>query len=299
MSNWPDKALDESNVDTSYLAYVRPVGRPLLWFTSGHFPPGTVSSSHKHPCVVWRGCLNGPVVFVTSRSRRTLEAGQFYLLPASEIHHWESVGDATAQTIGLLVDAKHPGRWPQGTGIVECCRKITEMVTTPQLFSTADDPEMRTTFWQAADALTLEKPCGQITVNSLLWLLLGQAVDRLEQVDVDTQHATDAAKRIRRILLEHVYDSPSVQQIARLAGMSLTNAKNVFSATYGCGIKEYLNQLKTYQSKRLLGDPSLTVEQVSFKLGFSSPAYFCRMFRARTGQSPTEFRNSLRKGCEE
>lgn len=291
---WPSKELVDSNVDTSYLAYVRSVSRPLLSFTSGHFPPGTISADHKHPCVVLHGCLNGPIVFVTKRFRKTLEAGQVYLLPPHELHHWEAVGNNVSATIGLLIDAENAGRWPRGTGLVECCQQLLRLVDTPKLFSMSNDPELRTVFWDAADILTLERPCNQITVNSILWLFLGMLVDRLEEPEATVDDWIDSAKKIRRLLLNHVYNAPTVEQIAREVSMSLTNAKKVFAATYGCGIKQYLNQLKLYQAKRLLGDPTLTVEQVSHKLAFESTAYFCRMFRARTGQTPTEFRNSLR-----
>lgn len=293
-ANWPSDDLVESNVDTSYLAHVRSVGRPLLSFTSGHFPSGTVSARHSHPCIVLHGCLNGPIELITNQFRKTLEAGQIFVLPPNEFHHWEVEGDDVSATIGLLVDAENPGRWPRGTGVVECCERLVQLVDSPKLFSMADDPELAATFWEAADILTLDEPCSQVIVNGTLWLLLGQIVSRLDRPEVNVDDWVNSAKRIRRLLLNHVYNSPSVEQIAREVGMSLTNAKKVFSATYGCGIKQYLNQLKLYQAKRLLGDPTLTVEQVSHKLAFESTAYFCRMFRARTGQSPTQFRKGLR-----
>jgi len=290
---WPPQELVDSNVDTSYLAYLRPVGRPLLQFTSGHFPEGTISSPHYHPCIVLHGCLNGPIEFVTRSFRRTLESGQFFLLPPNEIHHWESLGQETTSTVGLLVDARNPGRWPPNTGVVDLCRRLEELVDEPKLFSTARNPDLRAIFWQAVDILTLDQPCNPLTINSVLWLLLSLVADELAPRTSQPDIRGEAAKRIRRLLLTHVYDSPSVEQIAREAHMSLTQAKKVFVATYGCGIKSYLNQLKLYQAKRLLGDSRLSIDQVSKKLGFSSSAYFCRMFRSRTGQTPSEFRKTL------
>src|SRR5690606_24773019 len=121
-SSWPSRELVESNVDQEFLAFLRPVGRPLLAFTSGHFPPRTVSIPHSHPCLVMHGCLSGPITIVTPEFRQTIEAGQLYLFPAGQLHHWESVTDRTAATIGLLVDAERPGDWPEDSGVVECCR---------------------------------------------------------------------------------------------------------------------------------------------------------------------------------
>ncbi len=293
-TNWPSDELLASNVDTGYLAYLRSVARPLLQFTSGHFPPDCVSAPHRHPCIVLHGCLNGPITICTPTWHRTLEAGQFYLLPPNEQHYWKSAGTDTAATIGLLIDAENPGLWPKGSGVPQCCRRLSELVKMPQFFSTAKESNLRGVFWQAADILTLERPCNPLTINSVLWLLIAMAVDDLSVNQDETDEGTESAQKIRRILLTRVYDSPSVEEIAREVGMSLTRAKNVFAATYGCGIKAYLNQLKLYQAKRLLGDTQLTVQQIGFKLGFSSPAYFCRMFREKTGHTPSEFRSLLR-----
>jgi len=52
----------------------------------------------------------------------------------------------------------------------------------------------------------------------------------------------------------------------------------------------YFNELKIWQAKRLLCDPSMTIDQVSRKLEFSSAAYFSRAFQRHTGQTPTDFR---------
>ena len=290
---WPPQELIDSNVDTSYLVYLRQVGRPLLQFTSGHFPEGAISSPHKHPCIVLHGCLSGPIEFVTRSFRRTLESGQFFLLPPDEIHHWESAERATAATIGLLVDVRNPGTWPPNSGVVDLCHLLEQLIDEPKLFSTARNHNLRMIFWQAADILTLDRPCNPLTLNSVLWLLLSLAADELAPKPSEPGTNEETANRIRRLLLTHLYDSPSVEQIAGEAHMSLTQAKKVFVATYGCGIKTYLNQLKLYQAKRLLGDSKLSVDQVSKKLGFSSSAYFCRMFRSRTGHTPSEFRKAL------
>ena len=292
-TSWPSRELVESNVDQEYLAFFRPVGRPLLAFTSGQFPPGSVSITHSHPCLALHGCLNGPIIVVTPQFRQLIQSGQFFLFPTNQAHHWESATNRTSATIGLLVDAERPGAWPEDFGVIDCCRQLLQLVDGPKFFSTADDLELRNAFWRAADMLTDERPYRRIAVNSALWQLLALLAERLDLSAADIV-STEVAKRIRRVLLNHVHGSPSLAQIAKEAGLSLTRAKDVFSKTYGCGIKEYFSQMKLYQAQRMLGDSSLTIQQISRRLGFSSPAYFSRLFRARTGDSPQQFRQRLR-----
>ena len=73
-------------------------------------------------------------------------------------------------------------------------------------------------------------------------------------------------------------------------GVSPTRAKEAFRKAFGCGIVAYQNELKIWQAKRLLCDLSLTVDEVSARLGFSSHSYFSQVFLQHTGETPTEFR---------
>ncbi len=43
---------------------------------------------------------------------------------------------------------------------------------------------------------------------------------------------------------------------------------------------------------RLLDDESLNIAQVARASGYTDPAYFSRVFRARFGQSPRAWRNA-------
>jgi len=292
-TSWPSSELVNSNVDTSYLAYLRRVAQPLIQFTSGQFPPGATSTPHHHPCIVLHGCLNGPIDFYISGVKHTLESGHFYLLPPGETHHWHARGNRIASTMGLLVDTENPGRWSASSGVPSSCRQLARLVSEPRFFDANVDTELRAAFWIAADMLMLDQPRNDAAVNGVLWLILGLAIDRMEPKTAETEEWNESARKIRRLLLSRVAESLSVEEIASEVHMSLTQAKKVFAATYGCGIKTYFNELKLYHAKRLLGDPNLNVAQVGVKLGFSSPSYFCRMFRGKTGLSPSEFRDQL------
>jgi AraC-like DNA-binding protein len=82
----------------------------------------------------------------------------------------------------------------------------------------------------------------------------------------------------------------SLGQVAAAVGLSTRQAEREFRAAYGSGVMAYFARLKMVQAKRLLGDPALTVEEVSRRLEFSSPAYFTRSFSRHTGETPTAFR---------
>lgn len=282
---------DKTIADRSYLAYLRAVPRPFFQFVSGHFPPGTVTQTHSHPCIALHGCLQGPLSLVLAQQEMALDAGTFYVLAPGVRHHWRNDGMQTGATLGLLIDAQHPGRWPAGSGVEECCRTLARAVQGVHRFSAAGDDELRRLFWLAADHLTSLEPRETIATVGALMALVGSCAARLARTVHPASVPDDLAQRIRRLLLSRVSDRLSINDVARDMQVSPTRAKEAFRKAFDCGIVAYHNQLKIWQAKRLLGDRSLTIEQISRKLGFSTASYFSQAFLQHTGETPKQFRN--------
>lgn len=290
IASWKDS---ESFPDQSYLAYLRPTPRPFLRFCSGHFPPGTQTAPHSHSCHALHGCLQGPLLMITSQGEHFLDAGVFYLLAPGVRHYWRNTGNRTAATLGLLLDTQNPGRWPSAVEVDACCRKISDFKDGLIRFATAGDQELHRTFWLSADHLTAEESRAAASITGNLLVLLGQVADRLTVRSAAELQPTETAQRIRRVLLARVQDRLSLGEITREIGVSPTRAKELFREAFGCGIMAYFNQLKIWQSKRLLSDRTLSIDQVSQHLGFASASYFTRVFTKHTGETPSEFRRSV------
>jgi AraC-like DNA-binding protein len=277
--------------DQSYLAYFRPTARPFLRFTSGHFPAGTLTTPHSHPCLALHGCLQGPLTLITAAGEERLDVGIFYLIAPGVRHHWRNDGRHTGTTLGLLIDTDSPGRWPAGTGVDVCCREIGSLADRLHRFSVAGDTELQHSYWLAADHLTAEAAREPVVTAGVLLTLLGQVRERLAAGPRTAVTQDDVARKIRQLLLNRVHDRLDIAEITSVVGVSPTRAKQAFREAFGCGIIAYFNQLKIWQAKRLLCDPSLTIEQVSYRLGFANPGYFSRVFAQHSGETPTDFRS--------
>jgi AraC-like DNA-binding protein/quercetin dioxygenase-like cupin family protein len=290
-SSRSDKTPPTAIPDQSYLAYIRAVPRPFLRFVSGHFPAGTVTQPHSHPCVALHGCLKGPLTLIADGQERPVDEGVFYILGPGVKHYWRNSGRQTSATIGLLVDSEHPGRWPKGSGVEQCCQRLAQTATAIHRFSIAGDDELRHLFWLAGDHLTADDQRETTSLVGVLLALLGQCVARLTSEPKQTALPDHLAREIRRLLLSRVNDRLSINEVAGQLGVSPTRAKEAFRKAFGCGIVAYQNELKIWQAKRLLCDLSLTVDEISSRLGFSSHSYFSQVFLQHTGETPSEFRH--------
>lgn len=83
-----------------------------------------------------------------------------------------------------------------------------------------------------------------------------------------------------------------VQHYAQLLGVTPTHLSRVCRKVTGVPALEILTDRRHFEARRLLKDTSIPISHIARQSGFASAAYFTRAFRARTGQSPSEFRNS-------
>jgi AraC-like DNA-binding protein len=274
-----------------YTGYFCPTARPILLLVSDHHSPGQTSLAHSHPCMAFHGCLHGPIQLLLEGSEATLDAGTLYLFAPGVRHHWRNDGPNHAVMLSFLIDADHTGGWPAASGIAATCRELTQRVQGAMRFEARGQVPWQSAFWELADCLRPEQPREPALVTGLLWTLIGRLAACLRSSAEGAADRLDAARQIQRLLVQRIQDRLSIAEIARQVHLSPSRAKEVFHGAFGCGIMSYFNQLKIQQAKRLLCDGSLTVKQVSKRLGFSSASYFDQVFYRHTGLRPTQFRN--------
>jgi len=66
--------------------------------------------------------------------------------------------------------------------------------------------------------------------------------------------------------------------------------KRIVEQTCSMPPKAYFISLKIEEAKRLLSETPMNVTEISQMLGFSSVHYFSRLFKSKTGMTPTEYR---------
>ncbi|MDO5614700.1 MAG: helix-turn-helix domain-containing protein [Cruoricaptor ignavus] len=58
----------------------------------------------------------------------------------------------------------------------------------------------------------------------------------------------------------------------------------------GISAKEHINNFIVEKAKIILLSESGSVSETAYSLGFNYPHYFSRMFKAKTGKTPQEYR---------
>jgi len=84
-----------------------------------------------------------------------------------------------------------------------------------------------------------------------------------------------------------------LRQIAALAGVSPRHFERAFRQAVGVPPHAYVMQRRVAAARALLlGDGSLTVEDIAARVGFASSSHLASAFRRSTGYSPSSFRRA-------
>jgi AraC family transcriptional regulator len=88
--------------------------------------------------------------------------------------------------------------------------------------------------------------------------------------------------------------SPTVTELATLAGISRRHLSRIFKQTTGQTLHDYVATVRVRKAITLLCDTQMPIKQVAYELGFAALESFSVAFRSAIGQSPTTFRRDLR-----
>ena len=97
--------------------------------------------------------------------------------------------------------------------------------------------------------------------------------------------------KIRDIVESRYSDADfGIVDLERIMGMGHTQFYLKFTALMGITALEYLRRVRLQKARELLKDPSLSISEIAYSVGFSDPAYFSKVFKTETGVSPNEWR---------
>ena len=89
-------------------------------------------------------------------------------------------------------------------------------------------------------------------------------------------------------IYENYAESVTLEDIAKAADISRSEAGRCFRTYRGCPPVEALIQYRLQMAHRLLSEKTQTLQQISYACGFNSTNYFSRQFKKRYGYAPSQ-----------
>jgi AraC-like DNA-binding protein len=104
------------------------------------------------------------------------------------------------------------------------------------------------------------------------------------------------ADKIITYMNEHIGENLTLDQLCDHFAIGRTQISILFKKRVGCGVMEYLNQLKIDRAKMYIREDVYNLTEISELLGYSSVHYFSRHFKKSTDMTPSEYAKTLSGG---
>ena len=123
-----------------------------------------------------------------------------------------------------------------------------------------------------------------------------------ELPEEDEPEEVDSTWQDYRVALEDWMDKEKpylnkdfrLQDLMKVVPLNRTYLSGFVNAEFGCNFYQFVTNYRIREAQRLMQDhPDMKLQDVAEQSGFSSASVFSRTFARETGQSPTEWQESL------
>lgn len=99
--------------------------------------------------------------------------------------------------------------------------------------------------------------------------------------------------RAQSYVLQNLSEPIRLREVADYCYVSHAHLSRMFKEVRNISFKQFLLQARIAKAAELLADPSVTVTDISYAVGFRDTSHFGRVFRRYVGMTPSAYRRSL------
>lgn len=113
--------------------------------------------------------------------------------------------------------------------------------------------------------------------------------------DLESRSPHQIAFRNFLHILEDNFTRPlGVGFYAEKLNTSVRNLNLVCQKVFGKSVSEIIETRKLIEARRLLLNSPMSISEIGYSLGYSEKSYFTRVFRKKTGLTPSDFRSTIK-----
>jgi len=254
---------------------------------------------HRH--TYFEVCLVGDWgggIFTVEGDPLTIGPGDLFIARPGIVHRIQNTGERGMELYWVSFS------WPVDPSGVSA-RKASESETLLRAFSESpvlirrDDGSLRHAWdalrFAAAGPETLGKTAQLNSMAAAVLLTLAQ-MGCGEGLPAPPPPNHDDSDRPARLAVRYIHDNLNrplgVEEVADHVHLSARHLARLFRELTGSSPSEYIETARLTRARHLLAHSDRSITEIAKATGYEDVRYFSRVFRARHGQNPTEFRRS-------
>lgn len=253
-----------------------PAGMPTAIFDQHHLLLNLQPQAHR--VENWRDGTHHDFVFLLH---------EIVITPAGIESGWR--WHSKSQVIVITIDPARLRRFAESElGLILTDRQLRDV---PQ----APDPELCQAGGMLLEALRVRGTGSEVMYESLARVFLVLLIQRYGEerapaLEFGRGFTAAHYKRVLDFIGERFGQPITIEEMARIAGMSTAHFSRSFKATIGDTPYQFIMEYRVEQARKMLADKTRALIDVALACGFADQPHFTRIFKRLTGQTPREYR---------
>ncbi|POQ98960.1 hypothetical protein AU468_11240 [Alkalispirochaeta sphaeroplastigenens] len=134
-----------------------------------------------------------------------------------------------------------------------------------------------------------QTPGFQVRLGALVLQLLAH-IHSIQTISRTDAGQSELVYQARTVMEQHLDREISVEEIASALGVGYTRLLSIFRDYTGLTPYQYYLQMRIHRAKELLHNTELSIKEVSARMNFENQYYFSRLFKKKTGYTPSQWR---------
>lgn len=102
----------------------------------------------------------------------------------------------------------------------------------------------------------------------------------------------DRIQKVMHFIRKNIYEKMTISQLSGFCNLSDDHLIKLFKKETGSTPLQYINHKKIEKAQLILAFNDMPIKNVAYALSFDNHSYFNRLFKATTGLTPQEYRDS-------
>jgi AraC family transcriptional activator of pobA len=116
-------------------------------------------------------------------------------------------------------------------------------------------------------------------------------------LDASSRSVPELVGRFQELVEKNFLEKHEVQQYATTLSVSPDYLSKIVKKCLGTSSQEYILDKLLLEAKRLLVFTNLSSKEIAYHIHIEDPSYFGRIFKRKTGLTPNEYRERVRKSA--